>query len=110
MISFHQIYHLWPKSSMQGRRGPLSFIGGAINSYCCVSHKTYYYAQITMRKTTEEIALRVAVLGGGPAGLYFPALWKTRHPRDHVTVFEQNPERLDLRLRRRLLGPQSAMI
>jgi 2-polyprenyl-6-methoxyphenol hydroxylase-like FAD-dependent oxidoreductase len=36
--------------------------------------------------------MRIAVLGGGPAGLYFSALWKTRHPRDHVTVFEQNPK------------------
>jgi 2-polyprenyl-6-methoxyphenol hydroxylase-like FAD-dependent oxidoreductase len=36
--------------------------------------------------------MRIAVLGGGPAGLYLSALWKTRHPRDHVTVFEQNPK------------------
>ncbi|MBR0687481.1 FAD-dependent monooxygenase [Bradyrhizobium manausense] len=35
---------------------------------------------------------RIAVMGGGPAGLYFAALWKRRHPQDHVDVFEQNPE------------------
>jgi 2-polyprenyl-6-methoxyphenol hydroxylase-like FAD-dependent oxidoreductase len=35
---------------------------------------------------------RVAVLGGGPGGLYFAYLWKTRHPGDHVEVIEQNPE------------------
>lgn len=35
---------------------------------------------------------RIAVLGGGPAGLYFAALWKRRHPGAHVDVFEQNPE------------------
>lgn len=35
---------------------------------------------------------RIAVLGGGPAGLYFAALWKRRHPETHVDVFEQNPE------------------
>ncbi|SFQ00890.1 2-polyprenyl-6-methoxyphenol hydroxylase [Bradyrhizobium sp. Ghvi] len=35
---------------------------------------------------------RIAVLGGGPAGLYFATLWKRRHPEDHVDVFEQNPE------------------
>ena len=35
---------------------------------------------------------RIAVLGGGPAGLYFSYLWKRRHPEDQVEVFEQNPE------------------
>jgi 2-polyprenyl-6-methoxyphenol hydroxylase-like FAD-dependent oxidoreductase len=34
---------------------------------------------------------RVAVLGGGPAGLYFAYLWKRRHPAAEVRVFEQNP-------------------
>jgi 2-polyprenyl-6-methoxyphenol hydroxylase-like FAD-dependent oxidoreductase len=35
---------------------------------------------------------RIAVLGGGPAGLYFSYLWKRWHPEDQVEVFEQNPE------------------
>lgn len=35
--------------------------------------------------------MRVNVLGGGPGGLYFAALWKGRHPRDEVRVVEQNP-------------------
>lgn len=35
---------------------------------------------------------RVAVMGGGPGGLYFAYLWKSRHPADSVTVFEQNLE------------------
>jgi len=33
----------------------------------------------------------VAVLGGGPAGLYFAYLWKRRHPHSDVSVYEQNP-------------------
>lgn len=35
--------------------------------------------------------MRIAVLGGGPGGLYFAAMWKARHPRDTVELLEQNP-------------------
>jgi 2-polyprenyl-6-methoxyphenol hydroxylase-like FAD-dependent oxidoreductase len=35
--------------------------------------------------------LRIAVIGGGPGGLYFAYLWKKRHPEDQVDLFEQNP-------------------
>jgi len=35
--------------------------------------------------------MRLAVVGGGPGGLYFAALWRSRHPRDIVHLFEQNP-------------------
>ena len=33
--------------------------------------------------------LRIAVVGGGPAGLYFAYLWKSRHPRAQLRVYEQ---------------------
>jgi 2-polyprenyl-6-methoxyphenol hydroxylase-like FAD-dependent oxidoreductase len=36
-------------------------------------------------------ALRVAVIGGGPGGLYFAYLWKKRHADAQVDLFEQNP-------------------
>jgi 2-polyprenyl-6-methoxyphenol hydroxylase-like FAD-dependent oxidoreductase len=36
--------------------------------------------------------LRIAVIGGGPGGLYFAYLWKKRHPEAHVDLFEQNPK------------------
>jgi len=35
--------------------------------------------------------MKVAVVGGGPAGLYFATLWKKRHPDAQVRVYEQNP-------------------
>jgi 2-polyprenyl-6-methoxyphenol hydroxylase-like FAD-dependent oxidoreductase len=35
--------------------------------------------------------MRIGVLGGGPGGLYFAGLWKSRHPRDEVHLLEQNP-------------------
>ena len=35
--------------------------------------------------------MRIAVIGGGPGGLYFGYLWKKRHPGAHVDLFEQNP-------------------
>lgn len=35
--------------------------------------------------------MKIAVLGGGPAGLYFSYLWKSRHAGADVHLFEQNP-------------------
>ncbi len=34
--------------------------------------------------------MRIAVLGGGPGGLYFAYLWKKRHPDARIDLFEQN--------------------
>ncbi|MEA2822454.1 MAG: hypothetical protein QOJ86_4458 [Bradyrhizobium sp.] len=34
--------------------------------------------------------MRIAVIGGGPGGLYFAYLWKKRHPGAQLDLFEQN--------------------
>jgi len=34
--------------------------------------------------------VRIAVIGGGPGGLYFSYLWKKRHPDAQIDLFEQN--------------------
>ncbi len=35
--------------------------------------------------------MRIAVVGAGPAGIYFSYLWKRNHPEDDITVFERQP-------------------
>ena len=35
--------------------------------------------------------MHIAVIGGGPGGLYFSYLWKTRHPHARIDLLEQNP-------------------
>src|SRR5258705_8860011 len=42
------------------------------------------------RRRREEAKLRIAVIGGGPGGLYFAYLWKGRHPDARIDLFEQN--------------------
>lgn len=34
--------------------------------------------------------MRIAVIGGGPGGLYFAYLWKKHHPDARIDLFEQN--------------------
>jgi anthraniloyl-CoA monooxygenase len=39
---------------------------------------------------SEDAAVKIACIGGGPAGLYFALLSKKRDPASEVTVFERN--------------------
>ncbi len=35
--------------------------------------------------------MKIGILGGGPAGLYFALLMKMQNPSHHITIVEQNP-------------------
>jgi anthraniloyl-CoA monooxygenase len=41
-------------------------------------------------QTDPRRALKIAVIGGGPGGLYFAILMKMANPRHEITVFERN--------------------
>src|SRR5258708_2030205 len=58
----------------------------------CAWRNSLHNTQTQQGKGNVMRLNRIAVLGGGPAGLYFSYLWKRRHPEDQVEVFEQNPE------------------
>ena len=54
--------------------------------------------------------MKVAVIGGGPAGLYFALLMKKADPRHEVTVLERNRAGTHVRLGRRLLRPDARQL
>jgi 2-polyprenyl-6-methoxyphenol hydroxylase-like FAD-dependent oxidoreductase len=45
----------------------------------------------TVRSDLGSKIVRIAVVGGGPGGLYFAYAWNKRHPDAKIDLFEQNP-------------------
>ena len=52
-----------------------------------------------------EALMRIACLGGGPAGLYFAISMKLRDPAHEIDLYRAQPARRHVRLGRRLLRP-----
>src|SRR3990167_6777683 len=46
-----------------------------------------------MESSTHGVSVKIACIGGGPAGLYFAILMKLRDPRTEIEVFERNRPR-----------------
>ena len=55
------------------------------------------------RRAAERNPMKIAIIGGGPGGLYFAALMKQLDPAHEITVWERNAARRHVRLRRGLL-------
>jgi anthraniloyl-CoA monooxygenase len=49
-------------------------------------------AERTDRSTWKDATMDVAVVGGGPGGLYVSLLLKRDHPEWEITVYERNPQ------------------
>ncbi len=51
--------------------------------------------------------MKIAVVGGGPAGLFSARLMKLRRPADEIRVFEQNPVNATYGLKRHAGWPRA---
>src|SRR4030081_2823635 len=52
--------------------------------------KTVLICKFPACRAIGRTIVRIAVIGGGPGGLYFAYLWKKRHPDARIDLFEQN--------------------
>ena len=78
----------WPHPAMPGRRRPRRCRLPARRSSRPLPHDRRQAA--LPRPAIGRWIVRIAVIGGGPGGLYFAYLWKKRHPDAHIDLFEQN--------------------
>src|SRR3979411_746057 len=54
--------------------------------------KTVLICKFPACRAIGRTIVRIAVIGGGPGGLYFAYLWKKRHPDARIDLFEQNAD------------------
>src|ERR1700716_19535 len=52
--------------------------------------KTVLICKFPACRAIGRTIVRIAVIGGGPGGLYFATLWNKRHPDARIDLFEQN--------------------
>lgn len=71
-----------------GHVGKLARFGGPVGglAYC------YSASAIDGSRSFSRVCVKVACVGGGPAGLYLSILLKWQGPSHDVTVYERDPE------------------